>query len=521
LAGGNCSDVIFRDGIVSAGSIVDQAAGAGDDVLMGSILADEHIFPSTEFPNGPFNGAWDGTDTLDGGLGTDWLIDVADARGLLNNGDLNNFQDGEVVISTFNDDTIGRLTDPPNRAMIFGTFDLVADDGSSMCGGLIDCVEQYNSGLGAFLQRLVGINPPSSQTKGRGAKPTPVSTNVLVEVPHPLFLNETLVSLLETTRADLAAVFRNGVWYFDFDAEGGTGEDTPSFGAPGDVPVLGDWDTDGTDEMAVFRGGLWLRDLDDNGGQAEDAITFGIPGDVPVAGDWDGDGTDELAVFRNGVWFLDLDDAGGVAEEVRVFGIPDDVPVAGDWDGDGTDELAVFRGGVWYFDLDDAGGPAEKAAAFGIPGDVPVPGDWDGDGTDQMAVFRNGLWFFDLDGAGGAAERVVAYGIPGDVPVAGDWARRIVALEPAGPAMALASNSTATALPIATLSSTTTTQAVSNESVAPAAQTALQPAAGPHHLSAPTAGPQLEQSAETSVVDHALLAVLDEINADPLGGGLL
>ncbi len=37
---------------------------------------------------------------------------------------------------------------------------------------------------------------------------------------------------------------------------------------------------------------------------------YGTPRDVPLVGDWNGDGTDTIAVFRDGWWYLDVDGDG-------------------------------------------------------------------------------------------------------------------------------------------------------------------------------------------------------------------
>jgi hypothetical protein len=65
-----------------------------------------------------------------------------------------------------------------------------------------------------------------------------------------------------------------------------------SFGAPGDLPVVGDWDGRGTDNIGVFRPSTaeWFLDLNGNGiwdGCSVDAcLSFGDAGDLPVVGKW-------------------------------------------------------------------------------------------------------------------------------------------------------------------------------------------------------------------------------------------
>jgi hypothetical protein len=52
------------------------------------------------------------------------------------------------------------------------------------------------------------------------------------------------------------------------------------------------------------------------GGAADRTFTYGSPGDVPLAGDWNGDGTDTIAVFRQSSnnWYIRLENSAGNAD---------------------------------------------------------------------------------------------------------------------------------------------------------------------------------------------------------------
>jgi PKD repeat protein len=129
----------------------------------------------------------------------------------------------------------------------------------------------------------------------------------------------------------------NGVW------NGAVVDRAYNFGMTGDLPVSGDWNNDGISEIGVYRpsthtyyqdyngNGVW------NGAVVDRAYNFGMTGDLPVSGDWNSDGISEIGIFRpsthlyyqdyngNGVW------NGAVADRAFNFGITGDTPVAGAW----------------------------------------------------------------------------------------------------------------------------------------------------------------------------------------------
>jgi hypothetical protein len=149
-------------------------------------------------------------------------------------------------------------------------------------------------------------------------------------------------------------VFRpsTGQWYFDINGNG-TLESckkidscSKSFGQAGDLPVVGDWTGNGKTMIGVFRPSTaqWILDL--NGDKkmgklcAKDLCiaSFGAPGDIPVVGDWDGSGTNNIGVYRptTAEWFLDLNGNGqwdgcDVDACLGPFGTTGDLPVVGKW----------------------------------------------------------------------------------------------------------------------------------------------------------------------------------------------
>ena len=159
------------------------------------------------------------------------------------------------------------------------------------------------------------------------------------------------------------------------------------------------------------------------GNEATTDFSFGNPGDLPLSGDWDGDGTRTVGVFRpsTGQWFL-TDDPGfanapAAPLTVLSFGSPGDQPVAGDWDGDGYWTPAVVRQGAWY-QLDTLrSGAADRSFYFGQPGDIAVPGDWNGDRRTTPGIYRSGRWFITNNPTGGLAQNSFTYGDSSYQPV--------------------------------------------------------------------------------------------------------
>jgi hypothetical protein len=79
-------------------------------------------------------------------------------------------------------------------------------------------------------------------------------------------------------------------------------------------------------------------------GVADMAFAYGDPGDRPLTGDWNGDGTDTIGIWRNGALYLKNVNTTGVADYVFGYGNPGDAPIIGDWNHNGTDKLGVVRG---------------------------------------------------------------------------------------------------------------------------------------------------------------------------------
>ncbi len=159
------------------------------------------------------------------------------------------------------------------------------------------------------------------------------------------------------------------------------------FGNPGDLPIVGDFDGDGCDTVSIYRPAqarfFIINELGVNGGglgAADFSFEYGNPGDNPVAGDWDGDGSDTPGLRRPGDGFVYLRNSNstGFADISYFYGDPGDLPVAGDWNSDGADTLGLFRPASGNFYLKNTNATGVADASFGLAGgSLPVSGDFD------------------------------------------------------------------------------------------------------------------------------------------------
>ncbi|HKY05116.1 MAG TPA: M12 family metallo-peptidase, partial [Blastocatellia bacterium] len=204
-----------------------------------------------------------------------------------------------------------------------------------------------------------------------------------------------------------------------------------TFGAPGDLPVVGDWDGNGTTTIGLYRPSsstFFLRNSNSIG-FPDLIITFGAPGDLPIVGDWDGNGTTTIGLYRpsSSTFFLRNSNTFGFPEITISYGDGPggDLPIAGDWDGNGTTTIGVYRPGASVFFLRNSNsqGFPDSIIPFGAPGDLPIVGDWNGDGTTTVGLYRTSTSVFYLRNSNtiGAPDIILTFGAPGDRPLAGDW----------------------------------------------------------------------------------------------------
>ena len=189
---------------------------------------------------------------------------------------------------------------------------------------------------------------------------------------------------------DDIGIFRpsSGVWSLDSNGNfAWEVSDTSLFwGWPGDIPVMGDWNGDGKDEIGIFRPNYLLASssmfsLDSNGNfvweLSDTSVNWGLPNDVPVLGDWNGNGTTKIGIFRptSGIWSLDSNGnyIWEVSDKSSSWGLANDQPVIGDWNGDGKDDIGIFRpsNGIWSLDSNGnfAWEGSDMSLFWGLPND--------------------------------------------------------------------------------------------------------------------------------------------------------
>ena len=159
--------------------------------------------------------------------------------------------------------------------------------------------------------------------------------------------------------------------------------------------LWGDWDRDGAFTPAVYTAGHWV--IYDSMIGSEPApsreFDYGAPGDRPVVGDFNKDGRTDVGVVRGNVWLLRSAASAGPTWRTFRFGRATDVPVTGDWSGNGRDGIGVRRGNAFYLRTAPKAGKPTYSFRFGRAGDTPVTGDWDGDGSDTVGAVRGASWF--------------------------------------------------------------------------------------------------------------------------------
>ena len=218
-------------------------------------------------------------------------------------------------------------------------------------------------------------------------------------------------------------VFRptNGALYLKNANTTGYADISINYGLPGDYPVVGDWDGNGTDTIGIYRNGVFHLRNSNTIGYGEIAVTFRGPGDQPISGDWDGDGIDTVRIYRSSTisFYLRNSNTSGAPDISFQLGLPGDVGIKGDWNGDGVNDrrLSPSNGALYLKNANTTG----YADLILNREEKPVTGDWNNDGIDTIGIYRNGQFWLRNSNTVGYGEIGFALGISGDMPITGNW----------------------------------------------------------------------------------------------------
>jgi cyclophilin family peptidyl-prolyl cis-trans isomerase len=233
-------------------------------------------------------------------------------------------------------------------------------------------------------------------------------------------------------------VFNPGsaTWYLRNENSAGAPDvATPfQYGAPGWIPVVGDWNGDGSTTIGVVDPSTmtWYLRNENSAGQADVATPFqyGAPGWIPVVGDWGGTGHAGIGLFdpSTGTWYLRNEANAGTPDAGKFqYGGPGWFPVVGDWTGQGKTTVGVVdpSSSTWYLrNSNTAGAPDFAPFQYGAPGWTPVAGDWDSNGTYTVGVVdpASSTWYLRNSNSSGTPDAgKFQYGAAGWTPLAGLW----------------------------------------------------------------------------------------------------
>jgi hypothetical protein len=221
-------------------------------------------------------------------------------------------------------------------------------------------------------------------------------------------------------------------WYLRNTSSSGTPDaGSFSYGAPGWIPVVGDWNGSGTFTVGVVdpATATWYLRNENSSGAADFAtFQYGAPGWIPVVGDWNGSGHSGIGMYdtSTGTWYLRTTASPGAAIPF-VYGGQGLLPVVGDWRGNGHAGVGVFDPATasWYLRSEtNAGAPDAGSFQYGVAGWTPGTGDWDGNGTTTVGVVDPiaGTWYLRNENSSGVADAgQFGYGLGSWQPMSGLW----------------------------------------------------------------------------------------------------
>ena len=270
------------------------------------------------------------------------------------------------------------------------------------CGNRKACCTAFRYGqcnqaiscLGPIVCRVVTCTPPW--------RFDPTCTTATATDNNTRFHHRPCLDRPTPERGALPATFHNGSWTLGYAIgdEGDIETVTFGFGQPGDIPVMGDWNGDGTWTVGVVRGNQWLLRDENSSGPADYNFTFGNPGDIPVVGDWNGNGTFGIGMREANLrrWHLRETASAGEDDRTFWFGRKSDTPIVGDWNGDGAFGIGIIRKNArafrpsarWLLRTTATQGAPNIRRWYGSFNPAYVAGDWRKDGNTRIGMVRSG-----------------------------------------------------------------------------------------------------------------------------------
>ncbi|MEA3510358.1 MAG: LCP family protein, partial [Actinomycetota bacterium] len=202
-----------------------------------------------------------------------------------------------------------------------------------------------------------------------------------------------------------------------------------TFGAPGSIPLMGDWNGDGFDTVGTYdpeTATVTLRNTN-SAGEADLLYTLGLSGDIPIAGNFDGDDTDTVSVFRPSDGFVYVYNTSGsdIGEPVATYTPANSAGYlfAADFNGDGTDTIGSWESATGTVAISTAAGALDSEFTFAAAGTRFFVGDWTGDGTDTPGSFDPATATVHLryENTDGGPDETYPWGTSSWLPVAGHF----------------------------------------------------------------------------------------------------
>ncbi|MPY96191.1 MAG: hypothetical protein GEV08_24940 [Acidimicrobiia bacterium] len=174
-------------------------------------------------------------------------------------------------------------------------------------------------------------------------------------------------------------VFADGIWHLRNSNSTGQPDGTFAYGATGHRPVVGTWAGFRHWGVGLVVGNQWLLRHHSSPGQPDLVFHYGTgaPDEVPVVGDWNGDGTmtpGVVAPTSSGLlrWKLRNSNSAGPPDITFDYGLNGDIPVVGDWDLDGKWTPGVVRGNQWLLRNGNSFDDPDVSFTFDTPPGIPL-----------------------------------------------------------------------------------------------------------------------------------------------------